>query len=90
MERVYHFAAERPDVLRGMCCNFQKAAGGRALAVPQTLTCAVRLTPAGLRLEQWIGTQRLVSQTLQTEDELYEQAEVVRQQCLDEGWVEES
>ena len=56
----------------------------------QCLTCAVRLTPAGLRLEQWIGTQRLVSQTLQTEDELYEQAEVVRQQCLDEGWVEES
>ena len=50
--------------------------------------CASRRQVCGL--SQWIGTQRLVSQTLQTEDELYEQAEVVRQQCLDEGWVEES
>lgn len=49
-------------------------------------TCAVRLTPAGLRLEQWIGTKRLVSQTLQTEADLYQQAEVVRQESLADGW----
>ena len=40
----------------------------------QRYTCEVRLTPAGLRLEQSIGDQRLVSQTYQTEDELYRQA----------------
>ena len=54
----------------------------------QRYTCEVRLTPAGLRLEQSIGDQRLVSQTYQTEDELYGQANVVRQQCLEDGLTE--
>ena len=45
----------------------------------QRYTCAVRLTPAGLRLEQSMGTQRLMSQTFQTADELYRQAEVARE-----------
>ena len=36
----------------------------------QVLTCAVRLTPAGVRLEQSIGTRRLVAQTFQTADAL--------------------
>ena len=55
----------------------------------QRFTCAVRLTPAGLRLEQSIGAQRLVSQTFQTADELFAQADVLRQQGLADGWVEE-
>ena len=37
----------------------------------------------------WIGTQRLVSQTCQTEEDLYRQAEAVRRECLAEGWTEE-
>jgi hypothetical protein len=55
----------------------------------QRYTCAVRLTPAGLRLEQSVGDQRIVSRTYQTEDELYAQAEVVRHQCLEDGWAED-
>jgi hypothetical protein len=55
----------------------------------EVFTCAVRLTPPGLRLEQSIGDQRLVSQTYQTGDELYAQANVVRQQCLEDGWTED-
>ena len=41
----------------------------------KTLTCAVRLIPAGLPLEQSTGTQRLVSQTFQGADELHAQAD---------------
>ena len=52
-------------------------------------TCAVRLTPAGLRLEQAMGDQRLMAQTFQTADELYRQADVAREQCLEDGWSEE-
>ena len=52
-------------------------------------SCAVRLTPAGLRLEQSIGTRRLVAQTFQTADALYAQANVLRQQSLADGWKEE-
>jgi hypothetical protein len=55
----------------------------------EVFTCAVRLTPAGLRLEQSIGDQRLVSQTYQTEDELYRHVNVVRRQCLEDGWTED-
>jgi hypothetical protein len=54
----------------------------------QRFRCAVSLTPAGLRLEQSIGGQRLVSQTFQTEDELYARADLVRRECLEEGWTE--
>ena len=42
----------------------------------EVYTCAVRLTPAGLRLEQSVGDQRIVSRTYQTEDELYGAAAV--------------
>ena len=55
----------------------------------EVFTCAVRLTPAGLLLEQSIGDHRLVSQTYQTEDALYAQAELVRQQCPEDGWLED-
>ncbi len=51
------------------------------------LTCSVRRTPEGLRLEESINEGKPFLQlTTQTEDELYTLAETVRQQDIEDGW----
>ena len=51
------------------------------------LTCSVRLTPHGFRLEESInGGEPFVQSTVKKTKELFELAEAFRQQDMEDGW----